>query len=139
MQLSCQTIAKSKINYYLAHEENARCKLSTLCTIIKIQTFFEKNNRMSNNYEKSFWPSPLFWSFPWLLLWSVCLSCGLACIWAWGLRRGDGCGWDNGVVSMEDDWAIALFLGRCLGRRILIPLLRLLGFPGALICCLEAT
>ena len=139
MQFPCQTIAKSKTNYYLLRTKTARCKLSVLCVIIKIQTFFERNNKKRKNHEKSPWLSPLFWSFPWLPPCSVRLSWGQDCFWAWGLWRGDGCGWDNGVVRMEGDRAVALLLVRCLGRRVFIPLLLLLGFPGALVCRLDAT
>ena len=139
MQFPCQTIAILKNNFYLAREKNVICKLSALCAIIKIQTFFEENNQRRKNHEKLFWLSPLFWSFPWLPPCSVCLTWGLACFWAWGLCRGEDCGWDNGVVRMEGDWAIVLFLERCLGRRVFIPFLLPLGFPGSFICCLEAT
>lgn len=70
---------------------------------------------------------------------SVCAPVPSVSPGSWVLRRGDGCGWDNGVVSMEGDGAIALLPGRCLVRRIFLPLLLSLGFPGSFICCFEAT
>lgn len=129
---------KNKLLYY-AHEKLQSANYQYFALLLKHILFFERNNKKRKNHEKSLWLSPLFWSFPWLPPCSVRLSWGQDCFWAWGLWRGDGCGWDNGVVRMEGDRAVALLLERCLGRRVFILLLLLLGFPGALVCRLDAT